>query len=330
MQHVRFGRTGLQVSRLCLGTMTFGLQCDEKTSFAILDAAEQAGITFIDTADVYPMGATLAEVGRTEEIVGRWLRGKREKFVLATKCSGRMGPAPWQQGTSRKHVLASIDASLKRLGTDYVDLYQVHHFDVHTLVDETVDAFNAVVRSGKARYVGVTNYHAYRVARALGRSEALGFAKFVSVQPRYNLLFRQLERELLPLCAEESLAVIPYNPLAAGLLTGKHERGRPPSEGSRFTIGSAGKMYTERYWKEREFGAVEAFVGIARDAGIEPATLAIAWVLANPVVTAPILGASKPEQLSAGIAAVEIKLDATLKAKLDELTHEFRMGDAPR
>lgn len=330
MQHVRFGRTGLQVSRLCLGTMTFGLQCDEKTSFAILDAAEQAGITFIDTADVYPMGATLAEVGRTEEIVGRWLRGKREKFVLATKCSGRMGPAPWQQGTSRKHVLASIDASLKRLGTDYVDLYQVHHFDVHTPVDETVDAFNAVVRSGKARYVGVTNYHAYRVARALGRSEALGFAKFVSVQPRYNLLFRQLERELLPLCAEESLAVIPYNPLAAGLLTGKHERGRPPSEGSRFTIGSAGKMYTERYWKEREFGAVEAFVGIARDAGIEPATLAIAWVLANPVVTAPILGASKPEQLSAGIAAVEIKLDATLKAKLDELTHEFRMGDAPR
>lgn len=330
MQHVRFGRTGLQVSRLCLGTMTFGLQCDEKTSFAILDAAEQAGITFIDTADVYPMGATLAEVGRTEEIVGRWLRGKREKFVLATKCSGKMGLAPWQQGTSRKHVLASIDASLKRLGTDYVDLYQVHHFDVHTPVDETVEAFDAVVRSGKARYVGVTNYHAYRVARALGRSEALGLAKFVSVQPRYNLLFRQLERELLPLCAEEHLAVIPYNPLAAGLLTGKHERGRPPSEGSRFTIGSAGKMYTERYWKEREFGAVEAFVGIARDAGIEPATLAIAWVLANPVVTAPILGASRPEQLSAAVAAVELKLDTALKKKLDELTHEFRMGDAPR
>ena len=330
MQHVRFGRAGLRVSRLCLGTMTFGLQCDEKASFAILDAAEQAGITFIDTADVYPMGATLADVGRTEEIVGRWLRGKREKFVLATKCSGKMGPAPWQQGTSRKHVLASIDASLKRLGTDYVDLYQVHHFDANTPVDETLEAFDAVVRSGKARYVGVSNFHAYRVARALGRSEALGLAKFVSVQPRYNLLFRQIERELLPLCAEENLAVIPYNPLAGGLLTGKHERSSPPSEGSRFTIGTAGKMYAERYWREREFDAVNAFARIAKDAGISPATLAIAWVLANPVVTAPIVGASKPEQLAASVAALELKLDAALKAKLDELSHEFRMGDAAR
>ena len=330
MQHVRFGRAGLRVSRLCLGTMTFGLQCDEKASFAILDAAAQAGITFIDTADVYPMGATLADVGRTEEIVGRWLRGKREKFVLATKCSGKMGPAPWQQGTSRKHVLASIDASLKRLGTDYVDLYQVHHFDANTPVDETLEAFDAVVRSGKARYVGVSNFHAYRVARALGRSEALGLAKFVSVQPRYNLLFRQIERELLPLCAEENLAVIPYNPLAGGLLTGKHERSSPPSEGSRFTIGTAGKMYAERYWREREFDAVNAFARIAKDAGISPATLAIAWVLANPVVTAPIVGASKPEQLAASVAALELKLDAALKAKLDELSHEFRMGDAAR
>jgi aryl-alcohol dehydrogenase (NADP+) len=330
MQHVRFGPTGLQVSRLCLGTMTFGLQCDEPTSFAILDAAAQAGITFLDTADVYPLGGTADTVGRTEEIVGKWLRGKREQFILATKCSGRMGAAAWQQGTSRKHVLGAIDASLKRLGTDYVDLYQVHHHDAATPTDETLEAFDAVVRSGKARYVGCSNYHAYRVARALGRSEALRLAKFVSVQPRYNLLFRQIERELLPLCQEEGLAVIPYNPLAAGLLTGKHKRSSPPGEGTRFTLGTAAKMYSERYWHDREFDAVEAFLGLAKSHGIEPTTLAVAWVLANPAVTSPIIGASRPEQLKASVAAVELKLEPALKAKLDELTHEFRMGDAPR
>ena len=258
MQHVRFGRTGLQVSRLCLGTMTFGLQCDEPTSFAILDAAAEAGITFLDTADVYPLGGTVEIAGRTEEIVGKWLRGKRDRFIVATKCSGKMGPAPWQQGTSRKHVLDAIDASLKRLGTDYVDLYQVHHHDAATPTDETLEAFDAVVRSGKARYIGCSNYHAYRVARALGRSEVLGLAKFVSVQPRYNLLFRQIERELLPLCEEEGLAVMPYNPLAGGLLTGKHKRSAPPPQGTRFTLGAAGGMYTERYWKDREFDAVDA------------------------------------------------------------------------
>lgn len=331
MQHVRFGRTGLQVSRLCLGTMTFGLQCDEKTSFAILDTASEAGITFIDTADVYPMGGTLEHVGRTEEIVGKWLRGKREQFVLATKCSGKMGAAPWQQGTSRKHVLAAIDASLKRLGTDYVDLYQVHHFDPNTSVDETVEAFDAVVKSGKARYIGVSNYHAYRVARAIGRSEALGLARFISVQPRYNLLFRQIERELLPLCEEEGLAVMPYNPLAGGLLTGKHKRSAPPGKDSRFGLGNAGsKMYSERYWQEREFTTVDAFAAMAREAGTEPATLAIAWVLAHPAVTTPLIGASKPEQLNASIAAAEFKLDPKLKRLLDELSHDYRMGDAAR
>lgn len=330
MQHVRFGRTGLQVSRLCLGTMTFGLQCDEATSFAILDAAAQAGITFIDTADVYPLGGTLADVGRTEEVVGKWLRGKREAFVVGTKCSGKMGAALWQQGTSRKHVMNAIDASLKRLGTDYVDLYQVHHHDPNTPTDETLEAFDAVVRSGKARYIGCSNYQAWRLARALGRSEALGLAKFVSVQPRYNLLFRQIERELLPLCEEDGIAVIPYNPLAAGLLTGKHRVDSKPAENTRFTLGTAAKMYTERYWHDREFGAIDAFVRVAAEAGVAPTTLAVAWVLANPAVTAPIVGASRPDQLAANVAAVDVKLDPELKAKLDELTHEFRMGDAPR
>jgi len=330
MQHVRFGPTGLQVSRLCLGTMTFGLQCDEKTSLAILDAAAEQGITFLDTADVYPLGGGTDIAGRTEQIVGKWLKGKREKFILATKCSGKMGSAPWQQGTSRKHVMNAIDASLKRLGTDYVDLYQVHHFDPNTPVDETVEAFDAVVKSGKARYVGVSNYHAYRVARSLGRSEALGLAQLVSVQPRYNLLFRQIERELLPLCEEEGLAVIPYNPLAGGLLTGKHKRAAPPPEGSRFTLGTAGKMYSERYWQEREFATVDAFVDLAKAAGVEPATLAVAWVLAHPSVTSPLVGASRPEQLKASIAAADYRLDPKLKQTLDQLSHEYRMGDAAR
>ena len=330
MQHIPFGRTGLQVSRLCLGTMTFGLQCDEKTSHAILDAAADRGITFLDTADVYPLGGTLETVGRTEEILGRWLRGKRDKFIVATKCGGNVGPAPWQRGTSRKHVLAAVDASLERLGTDYVDLYQAHLFDAGTPVDETVAAFDAVVQSGKARYVGVSNYQAYRVARALGRCETLGLTRPVSVQPRYNLLFRQIERELLPLCAEEGLAVIPYNPLAGGLLTGKHARTAPPADGSRFTLGTAGTTYVQRYWKEREFDTVDAVVKLAAENGVEPATLALAWVLAHPAVTAPLVGASKPEQLQASIAAVDLSLDPALKARLDELTHEYRMGDAAR
>jgi aryl-alcohol dehydrogenase-like predicted oxidoreductase len=226
--------------------------------------------------------------------------------------------------------MSAIDASLKRLGTDYVDLYQVHHFDPVTPVDETVEAFDAVVRSGKARYVGVSNYHAYRVARSLGRSEALGLAQLVSVQPRYNLLFRQVERELLPLCEEAGLAVIPYNPLAGGLLSGKHKRAAPPPEGSRFTLGTAGKMYAERYWQEREFATVDAFVGLAKAAGVEPATLAVAWVLAHPAVTSPLIGASRPEQLKASIAAAEYRLDPKLKQTLDQLSHHYRMGDAAR
>jgi aryl-alcohol dehydrogenase (NADP+) len=329
MQHVRFGNTGLQVSRLCLGTMTFGLQCDEATSFAIMDAAASAGITFFDTADVYPLGGTVDITGRTEEIVGKWLRGRREDFIVATKCNGKMGKQVWQQGTSRKHVMSAIDASLKRLGTDYIDLYQAHMYDPNTPLDETLEAFDAVIRSGKARYIGCSNYPAFRVARALGRSEAKDLYKYCSVQPRYNLLFRQIERDLLPLCQEENLAVIPYNPLAAGLLTGKHKREAPPADG-RFTLGTAAQMYTDRYWKQQEFDAVERFVAIAREAGIEPTTLAVAWVMANPAITAPIIGASKPEQLKASVNAVEVKMDATLKQKLDEMSHQFRMGDAAR
>ena len=330
MQNTRLGNTGLKVSRLCLGTMTFGLQCDEAQSNAILDAASEGGINFLDTADAYPLGGSLDHVGRTEEIVGKWLRGRRSRFIVATKCFGRMGPSPWDQGNSRKHILNAIDASLRRLGTDYVDLYQLHQYDPDTPIDESLEALDTVVRSGKVRYIGCSNFQAWRLARALGRSEVLRLFKFVSVQPRYNLLFRQIERELLPLCAEERLAVIPYNPLAGGMLTAKHDRTRPPAAGTRFTIGKSARMYTERYWKEREFNSVDALAGIAREAGVELATLAVAWVLANPTITAPIIGASKPEQLRASLAAESYTLDPALKDSLDQLTTDYRMGDAAR
>ena len=327
MDSTRLGRTGLRVSRLCLGTMTFGLQCDEPTSRAILDAAAAGGITFLDTADAYPLGGTYETVGRTEEIVGRWLRGRRHDFILATKCFNPMSERPWDRGSSRKHVLDAIDASLRRLGTDYVDLYQLHMWDPETPLDETLGVLDDVVRAGKARYVGCSNFQAWHLARALGRSEALGLARLDSVQPRYNLLFREFERELFPLCALEGIGVIPYNPLAGGLLAGRH---RPEAPAGRFTLGLAAQVYQDRYWHEREFATVAALRPLASEAGLDLVTLAIAWVMANPVVTAPILGASRPEQLAPAIAAAQVKLPPELKARLDALTVEYRRGDAVR
>jgi 1-deoxyxylulose-5-phosphate synthase len=327
---VRFGRTGLRVSQLCLGTMTFGVQCDEAAARAILDRAVALGITFLDTADVYPLGGTAETVGRTEEILGRWLRGRRQHLIVATKGFGATGPNPWDVGLSRKHLLDAIDASLRRLGTDYVDLYQIHHPDPHTPIDETLAALDTIVQAGKARYVGCSNLAAWETARALGRSDVLGRARFVSVQPRYNLLFRQVERELFPLCEAEGLAVIPYNPLAGGFLSGKHQRQTGPTAGTRFTLGTAAKRYQERYWREREFETVDELRGVAAEAGMSLTQLALAWVLANPVITAPIVGASRPEQLDDVVAAAGKTLDGGLKTRLDALTAEYRLGDDVR
>jgi aryl-alcohol dehydrogenase-like predicted oxidoreductase len=331
MQHVKFGATGLRVSRLCLGTMTFGLQCDTAQSNAIMDASAEGGVDFLDAADVYPLGGDMATAGRTEEIVGAWLKGKRQSFILATKCVGQMGPKPWDGGMSRKHIVEAVDASLRRLGADYIDLYQLHGYDALTPIDEALEALDSVVRAGKARYVGVSNWPAHKIARALGRGEVKNLVRIDSVQPRYNLLFRTFERDLLPMCADEKIAVIPYNPLAGGLLTGKHNRAAPPPEGSRFTLGRAGAMYQARYWKEHEFETIEALRGVAQEAGMSMATLAVRWVLSNPVITAPIIGASRPEQLADSLAAAEAgPLPADLKAKLDELTHGWRAVDAER
>ena len=331
MKFTKFGRTGLSVSRLCLGTATFGKQTDESASQQILDKAAEAGINFIDTADAYPMGADLALVGRTEEITGRWLKGKRAGFIVATKGGAPMGPSSWDQGSSRKHLLDAVDASLRRLGTDYIDLYQLHVDDPETPLDETLEALDIIVRSGRARYIGVSNFLAYRVARAIGRSDALRVARPASIQPRYNLLFREIERELLPLAREENIAVIPFNPLAGGLLTGKHRHDAVPAKG-RFSaeIGQFGAIYQARYWHEREFQTIEKLRELAGQLGEPLAKLSIAWVLANPAITSVILGASRLEQLTDTLAAVDLTIEGDLKKQFDDLTIEYRRGDALR
>jgi len=323
-----FGSTGLKVSRICLGTATFGVQCDEAASHAILDRADELGITFLDTADKYPLGGSLETNGRTESIVGRWLAGRRDRFIVATKFHGRMGASAWDAGASRKHVLDAVEGSLRRVGTDYNDLYQIHRPDPETPIEETLGALDDLVRAGKVRYVGCSNFLAYQVALALGRSDLRSLVRFASVQPCYNLLFRQYERELLPLAQDERLAVLPYNLLAGGLLSGKHRPDHGPTPGTRFTLGSAAGMYQDRYWNQRSFEAVAGIADASREAGLALPTLAAAWVLANPVVPSAIVGASRPDQLDATVAAETTVLEPDLMARLDRITREFRRGDA--
>ncbi|HXK32929.1 MAG TPA: aldo/keto reductase [Dehalococcoidia bacterium] len=317
----QLGRTGLRVPPLCLGTMTFGMQCDEATSFAILDRAFDGGIDFIDTADVYPLGGTLETVGRTEEIIGRWMkeRGNRSSIVLATKCAGQMGPGPNDIGLSRYHIHRAVDESLRRLQTDVIDLYQVHAFDPRTPVEETLRALDDLVRWGKVRYVGCSNYPAWRLAEALAASDRLGIARYDSLQPRYNLLFREIETELLPLCRNEGLGVIVYNPMAGGFLSGKYRKGDDPPEGTRFTLGTAARRYQQRYWQDAMFDAVEELRGACESRGVAMASVAVAWVMAQPGVTSAIVGASRPEQLDASLAAVDVKFDDGLRAACEAL-----------
>jgi 1-deoxyxylulose-5-phosphate synthase len=332
MQHVKFGRTGMRVSKLCLGTMTFGTQCDEATSFDILDTAFDAGITFVDTADMYPNGQDGELSGLTEEIIGRWMRERqrRDDVILASKFWAPMGPNPWNRGASRKHIVGALDASLRRLQTDHLDLYQIHFFDSDTHIDETLRALDDAVRAGKVRYVGCSNFAAWQLAKAIGRSEMLGISRYESVQPRYNLLFRDIERELLPLCRHDDVAVMAYNPLAGGLLTGKHAAATGPTVGTRFTLGSASRRYQERYWADDKFEVVEAMRPLAADAGISLAQMAMGWVLSKPDITVPIVGASSSAQLADAIAAEAAPIDPSLVAELDALTHHYRAVDTPR
>jgi aryl-alcohol dehydrogenase-like predicted oxidoreductase len=310
MKNRRLGRTGLKVSEICLGTMTFGHQCDERTSFAILDRAVEHGVNFLDTADVYPVPPSPETAGRTEEIVGAWLNGKRDRFVLATKCRMRVGHGPNDEGLSRRHILKAVEDSLRRLRTDYIDLYQSHFPDPDTPQEETLRAFDDLVRHGKVRYVGCSNYPAWQLALALGLSERLGLARFDCVQPRYNLLYREIEAELLPLCRDQGVGVIVYNPLAGGFLSGKYRSLDEPTPGTRFTLGKTGDLYRERYWHHAQLEAVEHLRRHFDGRGKALTTVAIAWVLDRPGVTAAIVGASRPEQLDATLAATDLALDA--------------------
>jgi aryl-alcohol dehydrogenase-like predicted oxidoreductase len=319
MEKRRMGRHGLEVPALCLGTMTFGLQVDEAASRAILDKAYDHGLIFLDTADAYPLGGTRETIGRTEEILGNWMRekGNRERLLIATKCFAptRGGPNNW--GLSRQHIMESIDKSLARLRTDHVDLYQAHGFDPQTPIEETLRAFEDLVTAGKVRYVGCSNYPAWRLGQALRAADKLGAAGYVSVQPRYNLLYRDIEVELLPLCLDQGIGVIVYNPLAGGFLSGKYRRGQEPEAGTRFTLGSAAAIYQGRYWQDVQFAAVEKLKAVVEGKGLNMVSVAVAWVLARPGITSAIIGASKPEQLDANLAALDVKLDDELTAACD-------------
>jgi aryl-alcohol dehydrogenase-like predicted oxidoreductase len=331
MPHIetrRLGRTGLKVSSLCLGTMTFGHQCDERTSFAILDRASEGGITFIDTADAYPVPPTPETAGRTEEIVGAWLQGKRDRFVLATKCRLRVGPGPNDEGLSRRHVLKAAEDSLRRLRTDYLDLYQAHAPDPETPLEETLRAFDDLVRQGKVRYVGCSNYPAWQVALALGLGDRLGLARFDSVQPRYNLLYREIEAELLPLCRDQGLGVIAYNPLAGGFLSGKYANLEPPPTNTRFSLGKTGELYRERYWHQAHLQAVAALQ--QHFAGRSLVSVAVAWVLAQPGISAAIIGASRPDQLDASLAGAALTLDEGDRAVCEQAWYTLPRAPASR
>ncbi len=318
MRFKRLGRTGLKVSEICMGTMTFGSQADEEAAHAILDKALDAGVNFIDTADVYPVPPTIETAGRTEEIVGRWLRGKHSRVVVATKCRARVGPGSNDEGLSRAHILDAVDASLRRLQVDHIDLYQVHSPDPEVPLEETLRALDDLVRWGKVRYLGCSNFEGWRLCKALWVSDRLRLARFDCVQPRYNLIYREIERDLLPLCAEEGVGVIAYNPLAGGLLSGKYQREEPPPDGTRFALGGrSGPLYRARYWHDGMFDAVDRVKEVAEGCGATPVQVSVAWLLQQPVVTSVILGATRREQLDEALKGVELALDPSAMEALN-------------
>ena len=317
MQYVRFGSTGMKVSRLCLGCMTYGSKkwrewvLTEEEGRPFIKAAFDAGINFFDTADVYSQGVS-------EEILGRALRDfapRRDEIVLATKVYNPMGKGPNLKGLSRKHIMEGIDASLKRLGTDYVDLYIIHRFDYETPMEETIEALNDVAKAGKALYLGASSMWAWQFQKMLTMQRERGFASFVSMQNYYNLIYREEEREMLPLCKAQGIAVTPWSPIARGFLAGSM-----PSQGERTVRGE-----TDEYAKSLGIGAsdvdheiAERVRGVAERLGVSRAAVAVAWVLANPAVTSPIIGASKPHHLGEALKALDLKLDDETRKYLEE------------
>jgi aryl-alcohol dehydrogenase-like predicted oxidoreductase len=320
------GATGLKVTEVCLGTMTFGNQADEATSFQILDAAEARGVNFIDTADAYPLGRNWESAGATEEIIGNWMRERksRDRIVLATKCRGAMGPGPNDEGLSRRHVIAACEASLRRLKTDYIDLYQAHAPDPSTPIEETLRAFDDLVRAGKVRYVGCSNFPAHQLGDAIWTSRLHGLARFDSAQPRYNMLFRMIEDEILPLCRTHGIGVIVYNPLAGGMLTGRYRGMREVQAGTRFALGNnSGALYQKRYWNDAVFDAIDRLSNFLAARGKNLTHVALSWVLQQDGVTSAIVGASRPEQLEDSLQGVSLALDAEELAACDEIWFEL-------
>ncbi len=325
MKIKRLGRTGLKVSEICLGTMTFGNQADEQTAFAIMDIADRAGVNFFDTADVYPLGGSLEQVGSTETIVGNWLkqRGARERIVLATKCRGAMGSDPNDEGLSRRHIISACEASLKRLQTEFIDLYQMHWPDPATPIEETLRALDDLVKAGKVRYIGCSNYQAWPLAEALWTSDKFNLARFECDQPRYNILFRMIEDEILPLCQSQGVGVIVYNPLAGGMLTGRYQKGQDLQQGTRFALANSGELYRKRYWKDAVFEEVEALKQFLAPRDMSLTHVALAWVLQQPAVTSAIVGASRPEQLEDSLQGVDLALDDEVRDYLDQVWYNL-------
>ena len=315
MQYVNLGRTGLKVSRLCLGAMTYGDPkwrpwiLPEEAGRPILQRAIEHGINFFDTADMYSLGAS-------EEVLGRALRdfSSRDKVVIATKAFFPTSDDPNDRGLSRKHLLSAIDRSLRRLGTDYVDLYQIHRWDPETPIEETLGALDAIVRAGKARYIGASSMPAWRFAKALGLSDRFGLARFVSMQNHYNLVYREEEREMLPLCVEEGIGVIPWSPLARGFLAGN----RRLADRGETARAKTDAIAHDLYYTDADFAVAERNAEVAAARGVSPAQVALAWLLRQPAVTAPIVGASKIAHLDQAVAALDVSLTDDEVRRLEE------------
>ncbi len=317
MDTANLGRTGLEVSRICLGTMQFGWTADRAASFEIMDAFLEHGGNFLDTADVYSRWAEGNDGGVSETIIGEWMseRGTRDNVVLATKVRGRMWDGPNGEGLSRMHVMRAVEDSLRRLGTDRIDLYQTHFYDETTPIDETMRALDDLVSSGKVLYVGCSNYPAWRLVKALWTSDLNGWCRYDSLQPHYNLVWRrEFEEELLPLCDDQGIGVIPYSPLQGGFLTGKYRRGSPLPDSKR------AEGLAKRFMTDQHLAVVDALEEIGREHDATIAQTAIAWLLANPVVTSPIIGANTVGQLAELLPAARLTLTPDQLERLSDLT----------
>ena len=304
IEYRRLGRTGLKVSPLCLGSMNFGWTADEETSFAVMDAFAEAGGNFIDTADVYNRWVDGHNGGESEGVIGRWLqaRGNRSQMIIATKVRGQMGPGPNDQGLSRRHIFDACDASLRRLQSDTIDLYQTHYFDADTPIDETLEALDRLVQQGKVRYVGCSNYPAWRLMEALWTSDKCGLARYNSIQPHYNLVNRaEFERELAEVCLANGIGIIPYSPLAGGFLTGKYSRDRD-------TDSVRAEGVRQHYFNDAGWKVLDAVRAVAGELDTTPLAVSLAWLLAQPGMTAPIFGANTVEQLQGSLAALDVDL----------------------